>query len=91
MNRPAIDDVFKFDDAAWAAANLSMLNGIAVGFIVLGILVQAAASPDEEPKKESDEPKDETPVENEEHDHEHKEKSKKKPGRKKFRLFGKAA
>ncbi|HUR53736.1 MAG TPA: hypothetical protein VMZ71_06375 [Gemmataceae bacterium] len=81
-----LEPVLKFDAAAWAAANLSALNGLAVGFIVLGILVQAAASKDEEAKKDADEKKEE---EDEEHDHD--EKPKKKPGRKRFRLFGKAA
>jgi hypothetical protein len=82
-----LEPVLKFDAAAWAAANLSALNGFAVGFIVLGILVQAAASRDEEAKKDADEKKDEE--HDDDHDHEHKEKPKK--GRKKFRLFGKAA
>lgn len=81
-----LEPVLKFDAAAWAAGNLAALNGIAVGFIVLGILVQAAASNDEESKAAGDETKDE----DDEGDEDEKPKKKAKP-RKRFHLFGKAA
>jgi hypothetical protein len=37
----------------WAKTNQAALNGIAVGLVVLGILLQAIASPDEEARQES--------------------------------------
>ena len=83
-----LEPVLNFDAAAWAAANLAALNGIAVAWVILGIVVQAAASPDEEAKKADEEHQEEE----EEHGHGHKEKPRKKPaGLKKFFTFGKAA
>jgi hypothetical protein len=50
--------VFYFDASAWAAAHIAALNGGVVGLVILGILVQAAASPDESGQSgEKDEPK----------------------------------
>jgi hypothetical protein len=43
-----------FDAVAWVTANQSALNGAAVGLIVLGILLQAVAAPDEETTSEAD-------------------------------------
>ena len=83
-----LEPVLGFNAAAWAAANLAALNGVAVGFTILGVLVQAAAAKEEDEKKAAEEPKDEDDGDDED------EKPKKKPakaGRKKFRLFGKAA
>jgi len=42
-----------FNAVAWVSANQSALNGVAVGLIVLGILLQAIAAPDEEAKEEA--------------------------------------
>jgi hypothetical protein len=39
------EPVLKFDAAAWAANHIAAVNGVVVGLAVLGILVQAAASP----------------------------------------------
>lgn len=84
-----LEPVMGFDAAKWAAANLAALNGIAVAFTVLGVLVQAAASKDETAKKAGEEEKEEG--DEHDHDHPHHEKPKKKAGKKKFSLFGKAA
>jgi hypothetical protein len=83
-----LEPVLGFNAAAWAAANLAALNGVAVGFTILGVMVQAAAAKEEDEKKATEEPEDEDDGDDED------EKPKKKPakaGRKKFRLFGKAA
>jgi hypothetical protein len=55
-----------FDAVAWATANIAALNGGVVGLVILGILVQTAASPDDSAgagkkgeKKEKPEPKEE--------------------------------
>jgi hypothetical protein len=45
-----------FNAVAWVSANQSALNGVAVGLVVLGILLQAIAAPDEEVKEEAAEP-----------------------------------
>lgn len=42
-----------FDAVKWVSANQAALNGVAVGLIVLGILLQAVSAPDEEAKAES--------------------------------------
>jgi hypothetical protein len=42
-----LEPVFKFDAVAWATANLVALNGVTVGVIVLGILLQTVSAPDE--------------------------------------------
>lgn len=42
-----------FNAVAWVSANQAALNGVAVGLIVLGILLQAIAAPDEAQKDES--------------------------------------
>jgi hypothetical protein len=38
-----------FDAVRWVGANQAALNGVAVGLVVLGILLQAVAAPDDEP------------------------------------------
>ena len=43
-----LEPVLGFDAVAWSAAHVVALNGVAVGVVVLGILVQAAAAPEEE-------------------------------------------
>ena len=42
-----LEPVFNFDAVAWAAGNQAALNGAAVGLVILGILLQVVASPDE--------------------------------------------
>jgi hypothetical protein len=44
-----------FDAAKWVAANQAALNGVAVALVVLGILLQAIAAPDEEVKEPAQE------------------------------------
>ncbi|HXD87554.1 MAG TPA: hypothetical protein VN641_13740 [Urbifossiella sp.] len=58
-----LEPVFSYDAATWAAANNAALNGLTVGVIILGILLQVVASPDEVkqekpeiPKKKHEEP-----------------------------------
>jgi hypothetical protein len=41
-----LEPVLKFDASAWAAAHVAALNGVAVGLVILGILVQATAAPE---------------------------------------------
>jgi hypothetical protein len=42
-----LEPVFNFDAVAWASGNQAALNGVAVGLVILGILLQVVASPDE--------------------------------------------
>ncbi len=58
-----LEPVLHFDPIAWAAGHVAALNGVIVGGVVLGILVQAASSPDEESeaKAEKDEKKPNQP------------------------------
>lgn len=42
------EQFFHFDCVAWVSANVPALNGVVVGVVVLGILLQAIASPEEE-------------------------------------------
>jgi hypothetical protein len=46
-----------FNAVQWVSANQAALNGVAVGLIVLGILLQAIAAPDEEAKEVTSEAK----------------------------------
>lgn len=59
-----LEPAFKFDAVAYTTEHMVVLNGIVVGLIILGILLQVAASPDES--------EDEEPAE-------HDEKPEKKP------------
>ena len=45
-----LEEPLGFDAVKWVAANQAALNGVAVALIVLGILLQAIAAPDEEAK-----------------------------------------
>ena len=60
------EQIFSFDAVTWASRNGPALNGVMVGVVVLGILLQAVSAPDEEAKaekseeKESKEPKPES-------------------------------
>jgi hypothetical protein len=61
-----LEQAFSFDAVGWVAANQAAMNGLAVGLTVLGILLQAVASPEEEAeakKEEKDEKKAEKPPE----------------------------
>jgi hypothetical protein len=56
-----VEGVLSFDAVTWVAANQAATNGVAVGLTVLGILLQAVASPEEEAevkKEEKDDKKD---------------------------------
>jgi hypothetical protein len=81
-----LEPLLNFDAAAWAARNISALNGVGVAWIVLGVLVQAAVSPDADKAKvegedaEEDEP--EVP---------RRKKPAKPSGIKRYLPFGKAA
>jgi len=45
-----LQPVFHFDAVVWSTANAAALNGSAVGLLILGILLQVVASPDDEAK-----------------------------------------
>jgi hypothetical protein len=52
------EQAFRLDSVAWATANQAALNGLTVGLTVLGILLQAVASPEDgEPAEKPPEPK----------------------------------
>ena len=61
------EPVFRFDAVAWVTRNIPALNGVVVGVVVLGILLQAVSAPDEDEEKAetSDEkkPDEESPEE----------------------------
>jgi hypothetical protein len=48
-----LESLLAFDAVKWVSANQAALNGVAVGLIVLGILIQAIAAPDEDEKKDA--------------------------------------
>ena len=72
-----------FDAVAWSAAHVAALNGVAVGVVVLGILIQAAAAPEEGEKSkaaDADGKKPEKKAEKKEkHEPEHHEEHKEEP------------
>ena len=43
-----VEQIFSFDSISWAAQNVPALNGMIVGLVVLGILLQAVSAPEEE-------------------------------------------
>jgi ribosomal protein L12E/L44/L45/RPP1/RPP2 len=49
------------DAVAWVGGNVPALNGLVVGAVVLGILIQAASIPDEAAPEEKKEKKDKKP------------------------------
>jgi hypothetical protein len=55
-----LEPAFKFDAVAYTTEHMVVLNGIVVGVVILGILLQVAASPhdseDEEPGEENEKP-----------------------------------
>src|SRR5262249_22063054 len=82
-----LEPVLKFDVAAWAGAHVAALNGVAVGVVILGILVQATAAPeagndagkkDDKKSDEKHEPKDEHDPHQHEHADDHKEPKEKR-------------
>jgi hypothetical protein len=52
-----------FDSVAWVSKNVPALNGVVVGLVVLGILLQAASAPDDEGAEKKDEEEAEEPEE----------------------------
>lgn len=57
------EQIFSFDAVAWASANVAALNGVFVGVVVLGILIQAVSAPEDPiPAENKDDP---TPAESE--------------------------
>jgi hypothetical protein len=56
------EQIFLFDSVAWATGNVIAINGVIVGFVVLGILIQAVWAPEakEEGAKEDAKPKETT-------------------------------
>jgi hypothetical protein len=46
-----LEEPMGFNAVKWVSANQAALNGVAVGLVVLGILLQAIAAPDEEAKE----------------------------------------
>lgn len=57
------EQIWRFDAIAWTTRNVAALNGLVVGMVVLGILLQAVSAPDEAKgeKKEVEEEKDDEP------------------------------
>lgn len=47
-----LEPVLQFDAVSWAASHIAALNGGVVGVVILGILLQAVATPDGEVKKD---------------------------------------
>ena len=78
-----LEPVLGFDAVAWSAAHVAALNGVAVGVVVLGILIQAAAAPEEGEKSkaaDADGKKPEKKAEKKEkHEPEHHEEHKEEP------------
>jgi hypothetical protein len=87
-----IEEAFHFDSVTWVTANQAAMNGVAVGLIVLGILLQAVAAPEDTAgvKPEKKEKKDEKPEAKREPEPA-KEKEKPAPWWHKLFPFGKAA
>jgi hypothetical protein len=54
------EQVVRYDSVAWATRNVVALNGVIVGLVVLGILIQAVSAPEEkqpgEEKKKEEKP-----------------------------------
>ena len=42
-----LEGAFNYDAVVWTGANRAALNGVAVGLVILGILLQVVAAPDE--------------------------------------------
>jgi hypothetical protein len=53
------EQILHYDSVAWASQNVPALNGVVVGLVVLGILLQAVSAPEEEEAGEKKEKKDE--------------------------------
>lgn len=48
------EQMWPFDAVAWVSRNVPALNGVVVGLVVLGILLQAVSAPDDEVKAEKE-------------------------------------
>jgi hypothetical protein len=72
-----LEPVLKIDAPAWAAAHVAALNGVTVGVVILGILVQATAAPEvakDTGKSEHKKADDKHEAKKDKHDHsEHKD------------------
>jgi hypothetical protein len=65
-----LEPVLQIDAPAWAAAHVAALNGVVVGFVILGILVQATAAPEESKDAASEEKQaGKTREKKDQHDH----------------------
>jgi hypothetical protein len=53
-----VEQMFSFDAVAWVTQNVPALNGVVVGMVVLGVLLQSASAPDESAKTEKKEKKE---------------------------------
>lgn len=42
-----VESIFHFDAVAWVSGHVAALNGVVVGLVVLGILIQAVSAPEE--------------------------------------------
>jgi hypothetical protein len=51
------EQLFPFDAVGWVARNVPALNGLVVGFVVLGVMIQSVSSPDEAAGEEKAEKK----------------------------------
>lgn len=80
---------FRYDAAVWAGANNAALNGVAVGMVILGILLQVVAAPEETEKIEAKH--DEVKKHDEHHEYEEPPEHKAGPWWKKLLPARKAA
>ncbi len=53
------EQIFHFDSVAWVSRNVPALNGVVVGLVVLGILLQSVSAPEEESGEKKEEKKEE--------------------------------
>jgi len=86
-----LEQAIPFDAAKWVTENQPALNGVAVGLVVLGILLQALASPHEEPATGENEEKKEKKPPKPEPEPEAEPKAKSTPWWRKLFASGKAA
>ena len=65
------EQFLSFDAVAWVSSNVPALNGVVVGLVVLGILLQAVSAPDEEEAEAKDEKKKDKKADAHASDHGH--------------------
>ena len=63
-----LEGAFSYDAVVWSGANMAALNGVAVGLVILGILLQVVAAPDEADATKVEEPKLHVELEVEHHE-----------------------